>query len=247
MKRILKVLSIISEKGALQKMIQKKKFSFASYKINRILKKHIHRLNTIIDAGANQGQFALMASEFFPEAKIYSFEPVPETYLVLQNNTSKYSDQISVYNIALGNRTGDIKFYKNKYSHVSSALYIDKHNNHPNYDQTVANEIVVPISSLDTSLASFLNLVRPCLLKLDVQGFEKEIINGAQKTLNSVDYILIEMPFFTLYENQPLFNELNILLNERGFDLLLPMDVNYGADNDIIEMDFLFKRKEEHN
>lgn len=241
MKTIIKILQVFSEKGAFKKMMGEKKFSFASYKINRRLKEKVDTLNTIIDAGANQGQFALMASEFFPEAKIYSYEPLPEIYIVLKKNTSKYHAQISTYNIALGNKDGETKFYKNKYSLVSSALPIDIKNNHPNYSQFDSNEIIVPLNTLDT-IAKTIEIKKPCLLKLDVQGFEREVINGAKLTLGLVDFILIEMPFYKLYENQPLFNELNDLLNENGFELFIPMDLNHGTDNDIIEIDFLYKR-----
>jgi FkbM family methyltransferase len=242
MKKIIKALQVFSEKGAFKQMMGKKKFSFASYKINRTLKGKIETLNTIIDAGANQGQFALMASVFFPEAKIYSYEPLPDIYPVLEKNTANYKSQISTFNIALGDKDANIKFYKNNYSHVSSALPIDNKNNHPNYSQSAANEITVPLSTIDT-IASSVEIKKPCLLKLDVQGFEKEVINGAKNTLGLIDYILLEMPFYKLYENQPLFNELNALLNEKGFELFLPMDVNYGNDNAIIEIDFLYKRK----
>jgi FkbM family methyltransferase len=242
LKKTSKILQLLQEKGAVSAMFEKRKFSFASYKINRTLKKNIPELNTILDAGANQGQFALMASKFYPGANVYSFEPLPDTFNVLKKNTLSFGDQIHIYNSALGSTTGQLKFYRNQYSHISSALPIDGKNHHPKYDQSITDEILVPISTVD-EMAATIEIKQPCLLKLDVQGFEKEVIKGASDTLKFIDYILIEMPFFSLYENQPLFNELQNILNDCGFEIWMPLDVNYGNDNDIIEIDYLFKRK----
>lgn len=242
LKSLAKAFQIISDKEAFKGLVSKRKFSYASFKINRVLKKNIPELATIIDAGANQGQFALMALQFFPKANIYSFEPVPETFDILKRNLSDKA-QVTAYNIALGSSEGHIKFYKHNYSHISSALTIDKTNNNPKYDGSVYKEISVPVTTLD-NISQEIAIKGPVLLKLDVQGFEKEVIKGAAASLAVIDYILIEMPFFSLYDSQPLFGELNQMLNDLGYEIYLPMDANYGADNKIIEIDFLYRKKQ---
>jgi hypothetical protein len=74
----------------------------------------------------------------------------------------------------------------------------------------------VAINRLDT-LIDASNLNKPILVKVDVQGFEKQVIAGGKELLSHVDYIIIEVSFVELYDNQPLFDEINLQMNHLGF------------------------------
>src|SRR5438132_1013505 len=99
--------------------------SVASTRILHSVASYQEEINTIFDVGANQGQFATTAIYYYPDATIYSFEPLPDTFNKLKRNTRK-NKNIFHYNFALGNSEGSMEFYSNKYSHASSALHVSR-------------------------------------------------------------------------------------------------------------------------
>jgi FkbM family methyltransferase len=236
----MQALQVLEQPGALTGMLSWKVFSLSSFKINAALAKHQATFNTIFDIGANEGQFTLAAAHRFPMAQIYAFEPVPDTFQALVDNVRGHG-QVHLNNCAIGNTKGRIKFYRNNYTQVSSALPIHNENNHPNYDQSDTRQIEVDIHPLDEVTAN-LKLRSPALLKIDAQGYEKEILRGAQTFLRGVDYILFEASFVHLYDQQPLFDEMHAYVKELGYVLVAPLDVHAGKDLALIEMDVLYRR-----
>jgi len=218
-----------------------KGFSIASSQIVYSLHKVDTQIDTIIDVGANQGQFALACSYFYKEAKIYSFEPVPETVNFIKANT-KHLKNIEVFEMALGSTEGSIDFYKNDYSHASSALPVSKLQleSHPQTSQT---EIIkVPVKRLD-DIAETIVLKGKILLKLDVQGFEKEVLLGATSFIQKVDYILFEASFVSMYDGEPLFEEMHNFISELGFEINSPLAFLQNNELQILQMDMLYRRK----
>jgi FkbM family methyltransferase len=236
-----KFLQILTNPGWIKGIITLKKcFSISSFHLNAALSKYQPKFHAIIDGGANKGQFALAAAQRFPMADIYCFEPVPDVYDCLMNNVRKFS-KIHPFNHAIGNNKGKIPFYRNELTPASSAMPMLENNNRPNCDPDRSNIIEVDILRLDDFTMDF-DLRHPILLKLDVQGYEKEVLKGAEKTLNNVNYIILETSFCKLYENQPLFDELHHYIKNIGFELVAPLDVNVGNNMAIIEMDVLYKK-----
>ena len=79
------------------------------------------------------------------------------------------------------------------------------------------------------------------MLKLDVQGFELNVLNGGTNFLNKVDYILIELSFKQLYIGQPLFNELYSFLREKNFELVDILDFSRNPNSfEMLQVDALF-------
>jgi hypothetical protein len=116
-------------------------------------------------------------------------------------------------------------------------------NVNPKYVPEGSQQLKVPSYRLD-DIRTDLQLDVPVLLKMDVQGFEKEVLIGAEQTPGEIDWILAEVAFAQLYVNQPLFSELQRFFEDHGFDLVAPLDVNLGARSRIIEMDVLYRRRE---
>ncbi len=239
--QLIRIVETLLQRDAIRQIVKSKRFSMASYQICKGVYNYEPRLKTILDIGANRGQFAISSSIRFPEAKIFSYEPVPETYLELRRNTS-WNPRIECFNFALGDSTGTLDFFQNNYSHVSSALEIDDRNANPNYDKGVKEVIQVPVQVLG-SLDLEDKVISPSLLKLDVQGYEKKVISGLGSLIAKIDYILLEVSFVTLYKDQPLFEELNIFLMAKGYEIVAPLNTQIGHDDLIIEMDILYKRK----
>ena len=215
--------------------------SIASTQIMHNCKRYIPEISTILDVGANQGQFALSARYFYPKADIHSFEPVPGVYNTLFQNTRK-ATSINTYNFALGSTSGTLEFYSNDYSHASSALQVSSLQQQMLPHTAAVNKIKVPVKKMDDLLTN-ISFTSPVLLKLDVQGFEKEVLKGAARSLDKVDYLLFETSFVQMYDGEPLFDEMHNFVKELGFEFIAPVGFLQTNDLQILQMDLLYKRK----
>lgn len=233
---LLKRTFIIFKTPWIRSIFKGQLISFSSYEILNNAKSQCEELNTIIDVGANKGQFQKAANYFYPNSKIYSFEPIPELYEKVVKNNYK---GITNFNMALGNEIGHLEFNKNEYQHSSSFYQIEN----TEFLPSKTTKINVEINTLD-NVAPKLDFNGTVLLKLDVQGFEREVLRGGKNTLkNHIDYVILEVSFKKLYKNQPTFTELNKSLNEQNFELVSLLDFNLGKDKSYIEADFLYIKK----
>jgi len=234
---MIKRLYIIFKSKWIYSFLKGNVLSFASFEILSNFKKEVKDVETIIDIGANNGQFLKAAHHFFPKAVIYSFEPIPKLFQGLIKFKSK---NINVFNLAVGNSIGEFDFHLNSYSHVSSFLDISKENE--TYPKDSIETIRVKQDTLD-NISKSLDIKGVTLLKLDVQGFEMEVLKGGANTIKAhINYIIIEANFVNLYDNQPTFTELNRHLNELGFELKTMLDFNFGKNKTYIEADFLYHK-----
>jgi FkbM family methyltransferase len=240
--RVLRALTVLRTREALSEAITSNCFSIASYRVVHALALHQADFGSIVDVGANKGQFAVAATRRFPRATIYSFEPVQGAFHQLQQNTARYPN-VTVYRTALGSSVGPAPFHQNQFDQVSSMLAIEPSNHHPYFDHNADRVVSVEMERLDR-LAPTLNLKHPTLLKIDVQGYEKQVLCGAVGCLASIDYVLLELAFVRLYQDQPLFQEMHEFMRENGYEVVAPVGFNEGANQMIIEMDFLYRRRD---
>jgi len=105
------------------------------------------------------------------------------------------------------------------------------------------NSIKVPIARLDDFIGR-IQFDPPVLLKIDVQGYEDQVIRGADKVLKKVDCIISEVSFQPLYEGQALFGEIYQLMDDLGFNFAGFMDSLISPkDGSILQSDGIFYRK----
>lgn len=124
-------------------------------------------IRAIFDVGGNFGQTALRFSTAFPNARICSFEPVPSSFLRLQRAVQGKGN-ISAANTAVGEETGEISI------HVSA----DAGSNSISRKKAGDNSITVPVDTVD-ALAKSYELEAIDLLKIDVEGYELQVLKGA--------------------------------------------------------------------
>lgn len=239
---LLKQVFILAKTKWLLSFFKGKLFSIASFEVVTNLKRIAPNLDFIIDVGANSGQFSQVISHFYPNAKIESFEPIPELYL---KNKKKFNNDknISLYNQALGNQEGEITFNKNKFGHISSILEISSDNIHYPKKENDLDQIKVKINTLDNLYLNNDKILGVSLLKLDVQGYELEVLKGGHMILKNIDHIIIEANLEQLYKDQPSFTEINRFLNDNNFELSGMLDFNLGSKNKYIEIDLLYNNK----
>jgi FkbM family methyltransferase len=241
LEKTLGLLAALDHPGAIREFFVSKAFSAPCFRLNQALKSHQSHFGTILDVGANVGQFALAAALHFPDAEIFSFEPLPDVFQELRENTRR-RPRIRSLNCALGNQNGHIPLHRNEYSRLSSALRINAANDHPRYRERKTSIINVEVFRLD-EFHQVLEIKHPLLLKMDVQGMEMEVLLGTGDFLNQVDFILCEVALTPLYDNQPLFDEIHAFIQHRGYSLVAPLYLNRGKGGKIIEMDVLYARR----
>jgi FkbM family methyltransferase len=234
------MLAVLEHPGALKAFLTSRAFSVPCFKLSQALKCHQPHFGTILDVGANVGQFALAAALCFPDARIYSFEPLPDVFRELQENTGR-KENIQSFNCALGNRNGRMSFRRNAYTRLSSSLNIHENNDHPRYRERKTSLVEVDIVKLD-KMTTLSSIPQPVLLKLDVQGMEVDVLTGGLKFLSRVDFILCEAALVPLYNHQPLFDDIHALIHRLGYKLVAPLILNKGKGGRVIEVDLLYEK-----
>jgi FkbM family methyltransferase len=198
-------------------------------------------VKTILDIGANTGQFAKLIHELCPEAKLYSFEPLKDCYQELVANFKNVS-QFQAFNVALGDNTGVIEMHRSEYSPSSSLLTMnDLHKKAFPYTK---EEIIqkVELVCLD-DLTSSLELRKPLLIKLDVQGYEDKVISGGKSVISQADILIVELSIEQLYDGQPLFNEIYQTLISLGFKYRGNYDQLCSPDDGrVLQVDGIFTK-----
>ncbi len=155
----------------------------------------------ILDIGANVGFFSKLCRELFPKAKIYAFEPVPKTFSCLESNF-KDDKNTEVFNLALSDHLGSGKMTFSEESSAVSSL-------------SEKGNVDVEITTLDYFVKDK-NLDKVDILKVDTEGFESFVLEGAKNTLSKVKYIIMEV---TLENNKNYtVSSLFKLLSSGNFD-----------------------------
>jgi FkbM family methyltransferase len=184
---------------------------------------------TVLDIGANVGQFAGVIQKFLPEANLYSFEPLADCYdeLVRKMESKK---KFKAFNLALSDFDGEADFYMSASSASSSLLPMGKLHSDLYPHTSITSVCKVRTAKLD-SLASQIVVQGNILVKLDVQGAEDRVIRGGAELIRQAYAILTEISYESLYERQSLFDEVYELLKMYGFEFRGSMYQEYRRDN----------------
>ncbi|MEP7322776.1 MAG: FkbM family methyltransferase [Saprospiraceae bacterium] len=195
-----------------------KVISFSKLEQNELLKfKFLLNLNikTILDIGANEGQFAKIIRKALPTAFIYSFEPIPQVFDTLRKNFSG-DPYFKAFNLACGKTNEVIEFNKNNFSPSSSILEITSTHTQNYIGTDKTTKISVQVVALD-SFKKEINIIRPYVVKMDTQGYEKYILQGGESVIKNAKVIFIELSYQPIYSEQALFPEIYNQLTQWGF------------------------------
>lgn len=175
-------------------------------------------IKTILDVGANEGQFAFEALGIWPEVTIHSFEPLEKPSEILENK-SKNESRIIVHKFALGDINGAAEIHVNASSASSSLLKLDENHQQAFPKAVDVSKQNIKVKTLD-SIFKKLTCESQIVLKLDVQGFEYKVLQGALSSLSEIDYIICELSFQNLYKGQHLALDIIDELEKRHFRFL---------------------------
>jgi FkbM family methyltransferase len=186
----------------------------AAARRNALLAKY--GIDTVLDVGANQGQYGVELREFGYSGRIISFEPLSEAYEVL-SATAQADPNWVCHRMALGDApaTSLMGVASNLASSSLLPMLEAHHDAAPGVSITGSEEVEVrTLDSLDLDLSG------RTLLKLDVQGYEDRVLRGAESLLSDVALIECEVSLEPLYESQLTFLPMLELLRDSGFELL---------------------------
>jgi len=174
------------------------------------------RIHTVLDVGANVGEFSAIFAELFPAAQIHAFEPLPDCYQKLCGEADKYGGRIKPINVGVGSQIGTLTFNRSNWAPASSFRTMAPIHKE-NYPHSADSEsISVDVTTLD-HWAQDKELKDNIMIKMDVQGFEDEVIRGGPGIVGRARVLVLECSFQPTYENEPMFDGIYELLKPMGF------------------------------
>lgn len=224
--------------NAIQRLVEPDSYR----RLNSLL--HHYKVNHVLDVGAFQGQFGKMLMHVFNyQGKITSFEPVAEYYARLQQTASSFQDRWNTYNCALGDACTKttIQIAGNAYS--SSLLPMLPAHEAVAPESAYVGSQPITVATLDSIFETCSSPGENLYLKIDVQGFEKQVLIGAQQSLAKIETVQLELSLVPLYEGETLLPEMINYMQGLGYCLvlLIPGFAN-EATGELLQVDAVFHR-----
>jgi len=195
---------------------------------------------TIVDVGANRGQFTLFALERFPTANVHSIEPHPGALKVLER-VAATDPRVRVYRTAAGATRHEAVLQLSNEDDSSSFLPVNERYLRVWPNTFTIGSDQVQVERLDGLLAQR-DLIPPALMKIDVQGTELEVLRGTGEMLGDFNEVFVECSFTELYDGQALADDVIGYLRERGLRLVGIYAPAYDALGNALQADLLFRR-----
>lgn len=203
-----------------------------------------YKIDKILDVGANSGQFAEQTFKLGFKGKIISFEPVKSVFEDLNIKTKK-NLLWTAFNFALGSKNEELEINISKNTFSSSLLDIMPNHLKGAPESEFTHKEKVSIKTLDEIYTEIVSENEVVFLKIDVQGFEKNVIEGAIESLNSITGIQLEMSLEELYKGEMLFDETIKLLKSLGFTLHSLENGFYNVESGkLLQVDGFFFKSE---
>ena len=197
-------------------------------------------VRTVVDIGANRGQFALAARHCFPDARIVSFEPLAGP-AALWRAVFAGDDRAPLVEAAVGPQAGEAQIHVSARDDSSSLLPITARQNALFPGTAEAGTATIRVARLADEVPAA-DIAAPALLKLDVQGFELQALAGCEDVLERFAWVYVECSFQELYAGQSFADEVIAWLRERGLRLVGVYHMAYDGDGRAVQADFLFGR-----
>jgi FkbM family methyltransferase len=193
----------------------------------------------VYDIGAAKGYVSQCLAKLNNVLKVYAFEPIPDVFDHLKAQV-KDIPKIYCYNVALGDFSGPSVINISKKSDSSSLLSMANLHTDQFSDTEITHQQEINVVRLDDFIYQH-QLPQPDLIKIDVQGFEKNVIEGGYETLKKAKYCVLEMSFKPLYEGSPLFDDIYRLMTDLGFSLIGFSSPLIGKSGDYLQVDGIFE------
>ncbi|HVD98321.1 MAG TPA: FkbM family methyltransferase [Cytophagaceae bacterium] len=223
-----------------------RKYDASTNEDARLLKLLEHyKIDYVLDIGANVGQYAMALIDQGFKKNIISFEPLENEYKQLLKESKNHPNWTIYEKCALGGTESEMTINISKNSYSSSLLpMLDSHKKSAPDSAYVRTE-KIKVYRLDDVIKKLNIPTQNLFMKLDVQGFEHEVLEGAQETLKTCKGVQIEVSLVPLYEGTKYyFDDYLTYFKEKGFELIAihPVftDKNTGQ---VLQCDLTYFRK----
>jgi len=210
-----------------------------SLELLELIKNDNYEAGVIYDVGANIGSWTLLAKSFFKDAEVHAFEPLAVHTRQFIENT-KALNGIHLHSFCLGNEDKMSVINISSFSDSSSLLDATPLE-FEQFNIKKVNEESVALKKISTSIDQNI-LPVPDIIKLDVQGFELEVLKGAGHYLTHVSYLIAEVSFKEYYHNQPLFLDIGNYLSKYNF-CIYAFGHSTPVGHELGQIDVLFKKR----
>lgn len=215
------------------------KYSRHELEIEELLK--YYGVSSVLDVGANVGQYAKFIRIGGYKNQIISFEPLTHAFEQLSKQFSNDHNWVG-NNYALGDFDGSSEINVSSNSVSSSILGIKESHVKEAPDSAYSGKQKVEVHTLDAIYNSLPIKGNNIYLKIDTQGFEKNVLVGAKQSLQKINTLQIEMSVQPLYEGEDLYFQIADYLYGEGFRLIKIVRGYTKANGELLQFDGVFRR-----
>lgn len=186
------------------------------------LQRHLERygVDLIFDVGANVGQYAESVFAAGYRGRVVSFEPLSHPYAELRERSRGNPRWEVAERCCLGDRDAEIEVHISENSVASSLLPISAEHLRVSPNARYVDVERVRMQTLDSAFSRYAKGARAPFLKLDVQGFESQVLDGAARCLPRMVGFQIELSLSQIYEGEVLFSDMVRRIESLGFQIV---------------------------
>lgn len=189
----------------------------------------------IFDVGAYCGEFARLCRNVWPRAGLTCFEVLPHRVQELRNWCTQDGNAIVIESLLGAEIKSAVPFHEME---TASSVFEE-------HIPQVEPVNSYPMQTIDAVLRTHIGLKAPAFLKLDVQGYELEVLKGAREALSHICVILAEVNLIDIHKGVPLLDEVILFLRDKGF---VAYDIcglgRRPLDNALWQADFIFVHRD---
>lgn len=176
-------------------------------------------IDLVLDIGANEGQFASEIRSVGYKGQIVSFEPLSDAHQKLTQAAIRNNNWAVHPRCAIGDYDGEVEINVSGNSVSSSVLPMTEAHSSAAQNSAYVGSEKASIVRLDSVAADYISPSNSFFIKIDTQGFEWQVLDGATETLKNAQGVLCEMSLVSLYEGQRLWMDMLKRLESEGFTL----------------------------
>ena len=210
---------------------------------NRLRLLHTHRVDVVLDVGANAGQFATQLRDMGFDGKIVSFEPTSSAFAVLERY-AKHDPRWQAVRLAMGDSNHQAVINVSANSQSSSLLDMKPRHLDACAESKYVGGELVEVRTLDSTIDQYVGPTERAYLKIDTQGYEKHVLEGATRSLGrEIVGVQLESALIELYQGETLFDEIIAWMKQHGFSLMsIEPGFTDAKSGQMLQTDLIFFR-----
>jgi len=233
----------------IKRILRKTGFDIIRYEPNRypglrrkMLMDHCG-IDLVLDVGANVGQYGTQVRNIGYRGRLISFEPISREFQQLKKRAD-HNPNWEVMNCALGNENTQSEINISDYSQVSSLLEMLPSAVERRPFWQYSRKEMIEVKKLDTLFNDLRGDCKSPMLKIDTQGYEKSVLDGAADSLKHIALLQLEMSLVPLYDKELLFPDMYRFITEQGFQLAsIEPGMHDNETGQLFQVDGIFQRR----